>query len=105
MIHLTQKVRKLVDDFSNLKDIVGKDIKAEFGGEAQAYTLATTEDTEQDEKEDDKPNVFDIDVNNVGAGQAAMAGILSGGIKIGAGFFSTRSNDKRCICRRWYTSG
>ena len=44
------KVRKLVDDFSNLKDIVGKDIKAEFGGEAQAYTLATTEDTEQDEK-------------------------------------------------------
>jgi hypothetical protein len=81
------KVRKLVDDFSNLKDIVGKELKTEFGGEAQAYTLATTEDTEQDEKEDDKPNVFDIDVNNVGAGQAAMAGILSGGIKIGAGFF------------------
>ena len=43
------KIRKLVDDFSNLKDIVGKDIKAEFGGEAQAYTLATIEDTEQDE--------------------------------------------------------
>ena len=31
----------------------------------------------------DEPSVFDVDINNVGVGQAIMASIISGGIKVG----------------------
>ena len=69
------------------KDIfkkVGSAVKSEFSGEAKAYTLAETEDKEVK----DRPSAFDApDLNDVGIGQAVSSAIVSGTIKIGAGFF------------------
>ena len=77
-----EKLKKIKQDFSD----IGAAFKGEFKGEAKAYTLAETEDPEIKVK--DKPSVFDDpDMNNVGASQAIMAGIISGTIKFGAGFF------------------
>ncbi len=70
------------EQFSDL----GAAIKAEFTGKAEAYTLAEREDKDRSVKKK-KPSVFDVDVNNVGVSQAIMASIISGGIKVGAGFF------------------
>ena len=78
----SEKIKKIKEQFSD----IGSAIKQEVSSEAQAYTLAETEDPEVKVKE--KPSVFDDpDINNVGVGQAVMSSIISGGIKIGAGFF------------------
>ena len=77
-----EKIKAIKEQFSDL----GSVFKDEFKGEAKAYTLAETEDKEEPEKEDE-PSVFDVDINNVGVGQAIMASLLSGTIKTGAGFF------------------
>ena len=78
----SEKIKKIKEQFSD----IGSAIKQEVSSEAQAYTLAETEDPEVKVKE--KPSVFDDpDVNNVGVSQAIMASIISGGIKFGAGFF------------------
>jgi len=77
-----EKIKKMKEQFSDL----GSAVKEEFTGEAKAYTLAETEDPDLS-VEKKKPSVFDVDVNNVGVGQSIMASILSGGIKVGAGFF------------------
>ena len=78
----TEKIKKMKEQFSDL----GAAFKGEFKGEAKAYTLAETEDPDRS-AEKKKPSVFDVDVNNVGVSQAIMASLLSGGIKVGAGFF------------------
>jgi hypothetical protein len=78
----TEKIKKIKEQFSD----VGAAFKGEFKGEAKAYTLAQTEDKER-LVEKKKPSVFDVDVNDVGATQAIMAALISGGIKVGAGFF------------------
>ena len=76
-----ETIKKIKEQFSD----VGAAFKGEFKGEAKAYTLAQTEDTER-LVEKKKPSVFDVDVNDVGATQAIMAALISGGIKVGAGF-------------------
>jgi len=78
-----EKLKKIKEDFSDL----GSAFKGEFKGEARAYTLAESEGDREEKEEEDKPSVFDVDVNNVGVSQAIMASIISGGIKIGAGWF------------------
>ena len=78
----TKKIKKIKEQFSD----VGAAFKGEFKGEAKAYTLAQTEDKER-LVEKKKPSVFDVDVNDVGVTQAIMAALISGGIKVGAGFF------------------
>ena len=78
-----EKIKAIKEQFSDL----GSVFTGEFSGEAKAYTLAESEGDKDEKEEEDKPSVFDVDVNNVGVGQAIMASILSGGIKVGAGFF------------------
>ena len=81
----TEKLKAIKESFSDF----GSAIQTEISGEAQAYTLAESQgDKEKKEEVEDKPSIFDDpNVNDVGIGQAVMASILSGGIKIGAGFF------------------
>jgi len=81
----TEKIKDIKEQFSNL----GSAIQEEFTGEAQAYTLAESQgDKEKEEEVEDKPSIFeDPNVNDVGIGQAVMSSLISGGIKIGAGFF------------------
>ena len=78
-----EKIKAIKEQFSDL----GAAFKGEFKGEAKAYTLAESEGDKEEKEEKDEPSVFDVDVNDVGAGQAIMASILSGAIKTGAGFF------------------
>ncbi len=78
-----EKIKAIKEQFSDL----GSAFKGEFKGEAKAYTLAESEGDKDEKEEEDKPSVFDVDVNDVGMGQAIMASFLSGGIKVGAGFF------------------
>ena len=56
-----EKLKQIKEQFSDL----GAAFRGEFKGEAQAYTLAQTEDPEKP-TEKKKPSVFDVDVNNVG---------------------------------------
>ena len=79
----TEKLKAMKESFSDF----GSAVKEEFSGEAQAYTLAESEGDKEEKEEEDKPSVFDVDVNDVGVSQAIMASIISGGIKIGTGFF------------------
>ena len=79
----TEKLKDIKAQFIDL----GSAIQTEISGEAQAYTLAESQGDKEEKEEEDKPSVFDVDVNNVGVGQAIMASLISGGIKIGAGFF------------------
>ena len=78
----TERMKQIKKQFSDL----GAAFKGEFKGEVKAYTLAQTEDKERP-VEKKKPSVFDVDVNNVGVSQAIMASLISGSIKVGAGFF------------------
>ena len=78
-----EKIKAIKEQFSDL----GSVFKGEFKGEAKAYTLAESEGDREEKEEEDKPSVFDVDVNDVGVSQAIMASIISGGIKIGTGFF------------------
>ena len=81
----TEKIKAIKEQFSNL----GSAIETELSGEAKAYTLAESQgDKEEKEEVEDKPSIFDDpNVNDVGIGQASMAALISGTIKIGAGFF------------------
>ena len=79
-----KKVKDLVEQFSNVKQVIAGEFEKEFSGEAKAYTLAEKEDDAEEAEE--KPSVFDVDINNVGIGQAVTAGTVSGIIKFGAGF-------------------
>jgi len=81
----TEKIKDIKEKFSNL----GSAIQTEFSGEAQAYTLAESQgDKEEKEEVEEKPSIFDDpNLNDVGIGQAVMSSIISGGIKVGAGFF------------------
>jgi len=81
----TEKIKDIKEQFSNF----GSAIETELSGEAQAYTLAESQgDKEEKEEVEDKPSVFDDpNLNDVGIGQSVMSSLISGGIKIGAGFF------------------
>ena len=79
-----KKVKDLVEQFSNVKQVIAGEFEKEFSGEAKAYTLAEKEDDAEEAEE--KPSVFDVDINNVGIGQAVTAATVSGLIKFGAGF-------------------
>ena len=81
----TEKLKAMKESFSDF----GSAVKEEFSGEAQAYTLAESQgDKEEKEEVEDKPSIFDDpNVNDVGIGQSVMASIISGAIKVGAGFF------------------
>ncbi len=81
----TEKLKAMKESFSDF----GSAVKEEFSGEAQAYTLAESQgDKEKKEEVEDKPSIFDDpNVNDVGIGQAVMSSIISGAIKVGAGFF------------------
>ena len=80
-----EKLKAMKESFSN----IGSAVKEEFSGEAKAYTLAESQgDKEEKEEVEDGPSIFeDANVNDVGIGQAVMSSIISGGIKVGAGFF------------------
>ena len=71
-----EKIKAIKEQFSD----IGSVFTGEFSGEAQAYTLAESEGDKDEKEEKDEPGVFDVDVNDVGAGQAIMASLLSGGI-------------------------
>ena len=81
----TEKIKDIKEQFSNF----GSAIETEFSGEAKAYTLAESQgDKEEKDEVEDKPSVFDDpNLNDVGIGQAVMSSLISGGIKVGAGFF------------------
>ena len=81
----TEKIKSIKEAFSNF----GSAIETEFSGEAKAYTLAESQgDKEEKDEVEDKPSVFDDpNLNDVGIGQAIMSSLISGAIKVGAGFF------------------
>ena len=81
----TEKLKAMKESFSDF----GSAVKEEFSGEAQAYTLAESQgDKDEKDEVEDKPSIFDDpNVNDVGIGQSVMASIISGAIKVGAGFF------------------
>jgi len=79
-----KKIKDTVEQFSNVKQVIAGEFKKEFSGEARAYTLAEQED--EAEEAEEKSSVFDVDMNNVGIGQATAAATVSGTIKFFAGF-------------------